>query len=133
MFITAAIDTGKPPTAMILNDVTHTEYDEWDFKLVKAHYLKASMMSGNFPVWIDQSDRVEFDVKEYTSKSEAALDKKKELATQGGNPNYGVAYYAVPRVIDGGPMPTMKDYIEEQKNKTRNALADGRIKRGTKH
>lgn len=108
-----------PPTAVILSDPTHTDYTKWDYKLLKAYYLKQEFMSGNFPVWIDRSPRVEFEVKSFKSKSAAALERKQAAeAKKEGNTDYGRQFYAVPITIDGGPMPTLRDYLEEEaKNK----------------
>lgn len=76
-------------------------------------------MNGSFPIWIDESDRVTFDVKKKISKSRAALDRD-EIATskkKSYKPVPGQYTFAVPRTIDGGPMPSFLEWAEEQANK----------------
>lgn len=121
-FIQAAVDAKLPPTMVILNDPTHTEYTTLDLKLIKALHLKKLAMSNNFPAWIDRSDRVTFTVKSFRSGSQAALERKQyaiDKAAQQNNatPAFGMNYYAVPETIDGGPMPTLEEWLEEEKER----------------
>lgn len=89
-----------------------------DYKLVKAYYLKQSYMSGNFPVWIDRHPRVKFEVKSFVSNSARALEAKQaQEANKTGTPSYGKQFYAIPKTLDGGPLPTMRDYLEEEAKK----------------
>lgn len=101
---------------MILSDPTHAEYDEFDYKLVKAHFLKKNFMAGDYPVWIDRSDRVSFEVKSFISNSGAAVERKMEQDEKAnGNKNkYGKRYYAVPVLKYGEDMPTMREYLEQE-------------------
>lgn len=92
-----------------------------DYSLVKAHYLKAGFMTGAFPVWIDQSPRVMFEAKSFVSKSEAAIEQAQ--ANSSKSTIKGQRWYAIPRVMDGGTMPTMREYLEEESRKRNNPLA----------
>lgn len=116
--IRAALEAGQPPKAMIFNDPTHTEYDRWDYKLVKAYHFLQDYTNGSFPIWWDESDRVTFDVKTKISKSKAALTRAEENAAKrqgsNGKATPGKYFYAVPRTMDGGPMPTFHEWQEEQ-------------------
>ncbi len=113
-YLKVALQIGHPPTAVILNDPSRTEWTSLDYKLAKAYELRQSF--GDIPPWIDQSDRVSFDVKTFTSKSAAAIERKQELdGNKKGSKFFGRRYYAVPRVIDDGQMPTMLEYLEERK------------------
>lgn len=71
------------------------------------------------PPWIDRSDRVSFDVKTFVSKSAAAVERKQaaDEKAQGKAPAYGKRYYPEARVIDGGKMPTMKEFYEDLQRK----------------
>lgn len=110
------MDAGKPPTAVIFHDPSHTEWTAWDYKLIKAYHLHEQYMDGNFPIWIDRSDRVAFDVKRGISRSKAALDRAEERdAKKKAVP--GAFLYAVPRTIDGGPLPTMEEWVAQEKAK----------------
>lgn len=93
---------------MILSDPTHTEWNALDYKLAKAYELRQTY--GDIPPWIDRSERVNWDVKTFTSRSSAAIERKQDKEKKKVP---GRRYYAVPRVNDGGPMPTMKEYYEE--------------------
>jgi hypothetical protein len=108
-----------PPKAMIFNDPTHTEYDAWDFKLVKAYHFLQDYTSGSFPIWWDESDRVTFDVKSKVSKSRAAIARAEQKQNNAPNskPTPGKYFYAIPRPIDGGPMPTFDEWVKEQEEK----------------
>jgi hypothetical protein len=118
VFIKAALDAGKPPTAMILSDPDHTEWDRMDYHMVKAYHMKQGFMSGNFPVWIDRSDRVIFEMKSFISKSTAASERKQLQESKGGkSPTPGQQWYPVPVTIDGGPLPTYAEWAEEQAEK----------------
>lgn len=99
---------------MILSDPTCMTWTAIDYKLVKAHYLKGNMMSGNFPIWIDSSPRVEFEAKSLISKSEAAVQRAAKNDSSKGEGTPGKRFYAIPHVMDGGKMPTMREYIDEQ-------------------
>lgn len=108
-YLEVAVQLGQPPTAVILNDPSHTEWTPIDYKLAKAHTLRKTY--GDVPPWIDRSDRVSWDVKTFTSRSAAAIEKK-QASEKKQVP--GRRYYAVPRTVDGGPLPTMQEFLEEQ-------------------
>lgn len=112
---------------MILNDPSLKDWTWLDLRLIKAYELRLTY--GDTPPWIDRSDRVSFDVKTFVSKSAAAVERKQgqDEKAAGKTPQYGKRYYAVPRVNDGGPMPTMEEYFEDQKRKQGNG--DGKRRR----
>lgn len=125
MFIRAALDVGQPPTAVILSDPTHKEWDETDYHLVKAYHMKQGFMDGNYPIWIDRSDRVTFEMKSYVSKSSAASERKEEQVSKATNKHYGQRWYPVPVTMDGGPMPTYREWMEEESEKKGRARPEG--------
>lgn len=112
--IRAALDAKVPPTAIILRDPGRTEYGVWDLKLAAAYHINDEMMRGNVPVYWDESDRVTFDVRRGRSKSRAAIERREEADQKSKNQLYGVYYYAVPRTMDGGPLPTLAEWLEEK-------------------
>ena len=109
-----------PPVAVLLDDPDHREYTAMDFKLMKAFHIREDMMVGNVPIYWDQSDRVAFDVKTGISKSKAATERwerQQEKKNSGPNPTKptpGLFAYPVPKTIDGGPLPTLQEWIEEK-------------------
>jgi hypothetical protein len=113
-YLKVAVQIGHPPTAVILNDPSHTEWTSLDYKLAKAYELRQSY--GDIPPWIDRSERVAFDVKTFVSKSAAAVERKQDSDSKKKNLKaFGRRYYATPRTIDEGPLPTMQEYLEEQR------------------
>lgn len=114
--IRAAVKAGKPPLMFILEDPSHTEWTRWDIRLAKAFEIHEDLLVGGIPVYIDRSERVEFDLKSYISKSRAVLDRAEDKARNSKKKNYGKMWYVVPRTTDGGPLPTLEEFLESRKN-----------------
>jgi len=111
------VKSGQPPLAVIFNDVKHREWNEWDFKLIKAHYILEDWYRDGVPVWWDESDRVTFDAKARISKSRAAIERAQEADGKKKSKSHGKYYIAEPRVMDDGEFPTRKEWSEEQEAK----------------
>lgn len=105
---------GKPPVQFLIEDPEHREYTKWDFRLAKAYEIYEDMLQGNVPMYIDRSSRVSFITKSFVSKSKAALDRAEERASKATAKQYGRVFYAVPVTNDGGPLPTLQEYLKEQ-------------------
>ena len=106
-----------PPLGMINRD-PDAKWTKWDFKLVTGLELYDNLATGSgFPVYIDQSDRVRFELNSYVSKSKAVLDRAEENASKGTAKNHGKVFYVTPETIDGGPLPTLEEYLEEKARK----------------
>lgn len=109
---------------MIFNDPDHKEWTRWDYKIANAHHLLEHYEVEGWPVWLDTSPRVAFDVKERVSRSAAALEKKqfeeqkalqkRQEKNKDAHAPFGRKFYAVPKTIDGGPMPTKREWLEAQ-------------------
>lgn len=105
---------------MIFNDPDHKEWTRWDYKIANAHHLLEHYEVEGWPVWLDTSPRVSFKVKERVSRSAAALEKKqyedqkKQEKQKNPVPKFGRRYYTVPETVDGGPMPTKREWLESQ-------------------
>ena len=111
-----------------MNNDPDAKWTRWDFKLVKALELYDDMMAGGaHPVYIDRSDRVRFEIKSYTSKSKAVLDRAEERAANSKSKNYGKILYTVPETIDGGPLPTLDEFLAEQAEKRSREAGNFRI------
>jgi hypothetical protein len=100
----------------ILENPDH-EWNRWDFRLTKAYELYKDLMQGGVPIYWDRSDRVAFEAGSFISKSKAALDRAEEKASAGKKKNYGKVFYPIPKTIDGGPLPTLDDFLAEQRAK----------------
>lgn len=112
--IRAAIHANKPPLMFILEDPKH-EWGKWDIRLAKAYELNQDITNGGVPIYWDRSERVAFEVGSFVSKSKAALDRAEEKASKGKTKNYGKVFYPIPKTIDGGPLPTLEEYLEEMR------------------
>ena len=116
----AAVDSGRPPTALLLGK-RRKKWNRWDDKLLLAHYLLTDFEVEGWPIWVDTSERVEFQVKKRNSRSGAAIERvqwqaEKTRANKKGDtpPPFGERLYAVPKTIDGKPLPRKRDWLEEQ-------------------
>jgi hypothetical protein len=122
----AAVDSGQPPTAVIFSDPSHKEWTIWDYRLLKAHYLKEDWYRDGIPIWWDESDRVGFEAKPRISKSRAAIERAQENASSGNKKAVPGRYYiAEPVLIDGDEMPTREEWLEEQKSKIADTPSSG--------
>lgn len=108
----------------ILEDPKH-EWGKWDFRLVKGLEIHDEMIVGGVPIYWDRSDRVRFEVGTYTSKSKQALDRAEEKARKSKNSNHGKVYYPIPKTTDGGPLPTLEEWLAERAEKA--AMSAGKI------
>lgn len=125
----AARKAQKPPLMFIMDDPSHQEYTLWDIRLLKAYEIHKGMMNDhNIPYYWDRSDRVVFEVGTHTSKSRAAVERAEEKAAEGKSKNYGKSFYPIPKTRDGGPLPTLQEFLDEQSK--RRAMMAGRIKVG---
>ena len=86
-----------------------------------AHYMLSDYEVEGWPIWVDNSDRVSFEVKKRVSKSGAAIEKAQWLAEKAQSkkkgdapPPFGQRFYAVPKTVDGEPLPRRKEWLLEQ-------------------
>lgn len=115
--VRAAVKINKPPLAVIFEE-PEREWTRWDFRLVKALEIYEDMKTGTgMPMYWDRSDRVRFETESFVSKSKAVLDRAEERASQSKTKNYGKVFYAVPKTMDGGPLPTLEEFLVEQAEK----------------
>ena len=103
--------------AVIFNDPLHEKWNEWDYKLFKAHYILEDWYRDGIPLWWDESERVTFDAKGRVSKARAAIERAQEADAKKKSKSHGRYFTAEPRVMDGGEMPTRDEWLEEQKAK----------------
>jgi hypothetical protein len=106
--------------AVILEDVSHTDWTVWDYRLYKAHHILQDWYRDGIPIWVDESDRVTFDAKAKVSKSRAAIERAQDVSSKGNKkPVFGRYFVAEPKVMDGGDMPTLVEWLDEQEEKTK--------------
>lgn len=127
--IKAAVSCGLPPLRVIFEDTSHNDWTVWDTRLVTAYEIHRSMVNGEgVPYHWDRSDKVAFDVKSYVSRSRAAVERAEEKAREGKSKNYGKTFYAVPVALDGGMLPTLAEFQEEER--LRREMMAGNIRIG---
>lgn len=115
------MDSGQPPTAVILSDPSHRDWDIWDYRLLKAQYIIQDWYRDGIPIWWDESERVTFDAVARVSKSRAAIERAQDSASKGNKkPVPGRYFIPEPRVVDGGDFPTRDEWLEEQEKKLGN-------------
>lgn len=123
--VRAAVSAGKPPLAFILGDPTR-EWTKVDFDLVTGLRLLEEMQTGTgVPIYWDRSDRVRFEVGTFISRSKQALDQREEADAKSKNKNHGRVHYPIPVAVDGGPLPTLEEWLDEQAEKR--AMSSGKF------
>lgn len=126
-YLKASISYQQPPLKFILEDPEHVVWNMWDVRIANAYQMMLDYQVEGWPVWVDQSERVNFEVKTRKSRSAAALEKAQFLeqnkAEKAKNyvPPFGKRMYVVPSTVDGGPMPTKREWLEQQAGKSRPA------------
>lgn len=75
-------------------------------------------MSGNFPVWLDRDENVQFEAKSFVSRSDAVIEAaqdKESASSQKGGGTKGKKFYAIIKgTRNGDPLPTMRSFLEKQ-------------------
>lgn len=111
---------------MILDDPKHTEWTKWDVRIANAYQMLLDFEVDGQPIWIDQSPRVNFVLGTRKSKSAAALERaqyneQKRADKMGNNytPKFGEKLYVTPVTIDGGPMPSKREWVKAQQDKSK--------------
>ena len=125
--------TSQRPTAVILQDFYAGFRDSfsgevdgepvwlpWDYALANALQIiedHTDSETGHL-IWVEQSERVTFDASKFTKKSVAAVERKtKSSKSKAYEAAPGERWRTVPRTTDGGPLPTMLEWRDEQARK----------------
>jgi len=102
----------------MFSDPSHKEWTVWDYRLFKAHFILQDWYRDGIPIWWDESERVTFDAKPRISKSRAAVERAQDASNKNNKKSVPGRYFvAEPKVIDGGELPTRKEWMEEQEKK----------------
>lgn len=103
---------------MLFNDPSHTAYDYWDLKLLKAFYFSEDFIRSGVPIWWDESDDVVFDVEKRISRSRAATEQaEKKESSNGKDIPPGRYYIPIPRTRGGASFPTFEEWLTQQERK----------------
>lgn len=118
-YLRAAINANLPPKQVIFNDPTHTEYDFWDLRLLKAYYFAQDFYRDGIPVFWDESDDVMFEVEKRISRSRAAVQRAEDSENKGERKAPPGRYYIpTPKTRGGAPFPTFKDWLNDEQRKS---------------
>jgi len=113
-YVRAAVAANLPPKQVIFNDPSHTSYDFWDLRLLKAYHFAQDFIRDGIPVWWDESDDVFFEAEGRISRSKAAIQKKeKSESGKDKTPPDGRYYQAIPKTRNGKPLPTFADWLDQ--------------------
>lgn len=86
--------------------------------LLKAFHFAEDFIRDGVPLWWDESDDVFFEVEKRISRSRAATQRaEKQESGKDKEAPPGRYYVPVPKTRGDAPMPTFKDWIEEQARK----------------
>lgn len=134
-YIEAAARFNKPPFQLMFGEEEWPLWTKYDSLISVAYerYQRYQTSDGH-PIFWDQSQRVKASVKTYKSKAKAAMDEwddtqsKKLEAMRKTNPHAhlerGIVPYVIFEAIDGGPMPTLEEWVTSRET---NGISVGAI------
>lgn len=118
--IRAAVDSGRPPLELLL-DQPNRPRDKWDGKLIKALYLNEAFDVEGYPIWVEESDAVQFVAKTKTVRSQQVLESRRAKLKPGA---HGVRVYAEAKLLPGRKWPTRREWLDRNKAKTADDYLD---------
>lgn len=132
--VSVALKSGQRPTAMItrFRGFGHTDpftglivgnaddWIDWDYALASAWQLHEDMIDVNrgLPIHHIQSKRVKVVAELYTDKIDEAIDKAQAAKGENWKPKPGQHWIPRLKTVDGGELPTLEEFFEEQEEKT---------------
>lgn len=92
-------------------------WTDWDYSLATALQLVEDYTDSETGhlVFVEQSERVTFDATKYIKKSVAKVERMTNGKNYKATP--GERWRTKPVVMDGGEMPTLTEWLEEQRKK----------------
>ena len=111
--IRAAVDSGRPPLELLLDEPGRRR-TTWDGKLIKALYLNEAFEVEGYPIWIEESPNVTFEAKSKVIRSLAVVEKAQDAEANKKNPTKGKRFYAEAVLVPGKTWPTRKEWQDRQ-------------------
>lgn len=111
--IRAAIDSGRPPLELIL-DQPNRPRSRWDGILIKALYLQEAYELEGYPIWVEESPAISFEPRHRDVRSLAVVERAQAAESKKDKPTPGRKYYAVPKLRPGYSWPTRREWLEKR-------------------
>ncbi|AXC36277.1 tail assembly chaperone [Microbacterium phage Fork] len=111
--IRAAIDSGRPPLELIL-DEPDRKRSKWDGILIKALYLQEAYEVEGYPIWVEDSPSVRFELRHRDIRSLSVVEAAQAAESKKDNPTRGRKFYSVPKLLPGHKWPTRKAWLESR-------------------
>lgn len=111
--IRAAIDSGRPPLELIL-DEPDRKRSKWDGILIKALYLQEAYELEGYPIWVEESKAVRFELRHRDVRSLSVVEAAQASESKKDNPTRGRRFYAVPKLLPGHKWPTRKEWLDSR-------------------
>lgn len=111
--IRAAIDSGRPPLELLLDDPGRKR-SKWDGILIKALYLQEAYELEGYPIWIEESDAIRWEVGHRDVRSLSVVEKAQKDESGKKNPTPGRRFYAVPKLLPGRKWPTRQEWLDRR-------------------
>lgn len=110
--IQAAVDSGRPPLELIL-DQPNRKRGKWDGKLIKALYLNKAYEVEGYPIWVEESKDIEFKAVPRVIRSLQVVEAAQEAESKKDNPTKGKRYHAEAVLRPGGQWPTRMGWAKD--------------------
>jgi hypothetical protein len=119
-YIRAGVKSGLPPLALLKSD-PEQKRSTWDMRLISAMFIIESYDMDGYPVWIQESRNVVFQVQRKIIPSLAAMDLAEKAASKKTEQIPGERMFAVPRTRDGKRMPRREDWLAARRGESHTA------------
>lgn len=108
--IQAAVDSGRPPLELLLNDPGRKR-SKWDGMLIKGLYLNNAYDIEGYPIWVEESDAVSFEAKPRVIRSLKVVEEAQaKESAKGDRARKGIRFHAEAKLLPGRTWPTRKDW-----------------------
>lgn len=113
--IRAAVDSGRPPLELILDEPDRKRC-KWDGILIKALYLQEAYELEGYPIWVEESKDIQFELRHRDVRSLSVVEAAQAAESKKENPTKGRRFYAVPKLLPGRKWPTRKAWLDSRSN-----------------
>lgn len=113
--IQAAVDSGRPPLELILNQ-PERKRTKMDGILIKALYLYKSYEIEGYPIWVEESPDVSFKAVPRVIRSVQAVEEEQAKESKKDNPTKGKRFHAEAVLRPGAQWPTRADWEKRHRS-----------------
>lgn len=112
--IQAAVDSGRPPLELLLNDPDRKR-SKMDGILIKALYLNKAYEIEGHPIWVEESPDVSFKAVPRVIRSLQVVEIEQEKEGKKDNPVKGKRFHAEAVLRPGAKWPTRLEWEKRHK------------------